>query len=163
MVATASRFYPWAGFLIGYVLVLWANPIRLALRDGLRCITRFSRVWLVFALLGFAYSIFQFATFTPIQSQDDFDFNQLVSMFGWQWPRLLEVWREVPLPAMEGVAGIFDNATTTYPLSVVAALMLAVNWRGLHGSFLRALWKRFRIWSIPVYVIVSPCCAGDRA
>ena len=154
MVATASRFYPWAGFLIGYALVLWANPIRLALRDGLRCITRFSRVWLVFALLGFAYSIFQFATFTPIQSQDDFDFNQLVSLFGWQWPRLLEVWREVPLPAMEGVAGIFDNATTTYPLSVVAALMLAVNWRGLHGSFLRALWKRFRIWSIPIYAIV---------
>ena len=32
--------------------------------------------------------------------------------------------------------------------------MLAVNWRGLHGSFLRALWKRFRIWSIPVYIIV---------
>jgi hypothetical protein len=154
MLSMASRVYPWAGLLLGYVLLLWANPIRLALRDGLRCITRFSRVWLTFALLGFAYSIFQFATFTPIQSQADFDFNQLISLLGWQWPRLFEVWREVPLPALEGVAGIFDDATTTYPLSVVAALLLAVNWRGLHGSFIRAMWKRFRVWSIPIYVVV---------
>lgn len=154
MLAIASRVYPWAGLFLGYVLLVWANPIRLALRDGLRCISRFSRVWLTFALLGFAYSVFQFATFTPIQSQSDFDFNQLISLPGWNWPRLLEVWRDVPLPALEGVAGIFDAATTTYPLSVVAALLLAVNWRGLHGSFLRAIWKRYRIWSILIYVVV---------
>jgi hypothetical protein len=154
MLLMASRVYPWAGLFVGYVLVLLANPIRLALRDGLRCLSRFSRVWLTFVLLGFAYSIFQFATFTPIQSQTDFDFNQIASLPVWHWPRLLEVWREIPLPALEGVAGIFDDATTTYPLSVIAALLLAVNWRGLHGSFVRALWKRYRIWSIPVYVIV---------
>jgi hypothetical protein len=154
MLAMASRVYPLAGLFLGYVLLLVANPIRLALRDGLRCISRFSRVWLTFALLGFAYSVFQFATFTPIQSQSDFDFNQLISLPGWNWPRLLEVWREVPLPALEGVAGIFDDATTTYPLSVLAALLLAVNWRGLHGSFVRAIWKRYRIWSILIYMVV---------
>ena len=154
MLATLSRVYPWVGLFVGYVLVLCANPIRLALRDGLRCISRFRRVWLTFALLGFAYSIFQFATFTPIQSEADLDPNQIVSLWSGHWPRLVEVWREVPLPALEGVAGIFDDATTTYPLSVIAALLLAVNWRGLHGSFIRALWKRFRFWSIPIYFIV---------
>jgi hypothetical protein len=154
MLSTVSRVYPWAGLCIGYALVLFANPIRLALRDGLRCISRFSRVWLTFALLGFAYSIFQFATFTPIQSEADLDFNQIASLLSWYWPRFLDVWREVPLPALEGVAGIFDDATTTYPLSIIAALMLAVNWRGLHGSFVRALWKRNRGWSIPIYLVV---------
>jgi hypothetical protein len=154
MLSTVSRVYPWIGLCLGYALVLFGNPIRLALRDGLRCISRFSRVWLTFALLGFAYAVFQFATFTPIQNEADLDFNQIVSFFGWHWPRLLEVWRDIPLPALEGVAGIFDNATTTYPLSVIAALLLAVNWRGLHGSFIRALWQRYRGWSIPIYIVV---------
>jgi hypothetical protein len=30
----------------------------------------------------------------------------------------------------------FDNATTTYPLSVVAAVFMLANWRGLHGALL---------------------------
>ncbi len=154
MLSTVSRVYPWIGLGLGYVLVLFGNPIRLALRDGLRCISRFSRVWLTFALLGFAYSVFQFSTFTPIQSRADLDFSQILSLSGWHWPRLLEVWQEIPLPALEGVAGIFDDAATTYPLSVIAAILLAINWRGLHGSFARALWKRYRGWSIPIYVVV---------
>src|SRR5439155_18390157 len=56
-------------------------------------------------------------------------------------------------PALEGVAGIFDNATTTYPLSVVAAMFMLVNWRGLHGALVRALWKRYGFWGGLVYLI----------
>src|SRR5713226_3728238 len=154
MLSTVSRVYPWLGLCGGYAIVMLSNPIRLALRDGLRCISRFSRVWLTFALLGFAYSVFQFATFTPIRNQADLDFSQIASLFGWHWPRLLEVWRETPLPALEGVAGIFDNATTTYPLSVVAAVLMVVNWRGLHGALLRALQKRYRFGSYFIYLIL---------
>jgi hypothetical protein len=58
------------------------------------------------------------------------------------------------LPALEGVAGIFDNATTTYPLSVVAAVLMIVNWRGLHGALLRALRKRYGFWGYLVYLIL---------
>jgi len=29
-----------------------ANPVRRALRDGFRCIARYERVWVTFALLG---------------------------------------------------------------------------------------------------------------
>jgi hypothetical protein len=58
------------------------------------------------------------------------------------------------LPALEGVAGIFDNATTTYPLSVVAAVFMLVNWRGLHGALIRALRKRYRFWGYLVYLIL---------
>ncbi|MDQ6622312.1 MAG: hypothetical protein M3Y86_02340 [Verrucomicrobiota bacterium] len=148
------RVYPLLGLCGGYLLVLFFNPARLALRDGFRCILRFKRIWLTFVLLGLAYSIFQFATFTPVQSTAELDFQQLAAPGSWNWPRLAEVWHEVPLPTLEGVAGIFDNATTTYPLSVVAALLLLCNWRGLHGALLGALQKRFRFWSYLIYLIV---------
>jgi hypothetical protein len=148
------RLYPWLGLCSGYAIVMLFNPIRLALRDGLRCITRFKRVWLAFVLLGFAYSVFQFATFTPLQGPSDLDFTQFLAPGTWEWPSFVEVWREVPLPALEGVAGIFDNATTTYPLSVIAAVLLIINWRGLHAALFRALRKRYRFWGYLIYLIL---------
>jgi hypothetical protein len=146
--------YPVLGLLSGYALVMLLNPVRRALGDGFRCIGRYKRIWISFALLGFGYFAFQFATFTPIQNWADLDPNQIISLPHWYWPRFIEVWRETPLPALEGVAGIFDNATTTYPLSVVAAVFMLINWRGLHGALIRALRKRYRVWGNLVYLIV---------
>src|ERR1700756_1225785 len=103
-----SPVYPLVGFLSGYIIVLLFNPVRLALRDGFRCLVRYKRTWLTFVLLGFAYFVFQFTTFTPIQSTSDFDLSQLLSMSSWHWPTFVEIWNEAPLPALEGVAGIFD-------------------------------------------------------
>jgi hypothetical protein len=130
------------------------NPVRQALRDGFRCITRFKRVWMTFVLLGLAYSVFQFATFTPIQSLADLDLTQITSLPSWYWPRLSDVWADVPLPTLENVAGIFDNATTTYPLSVIAAVLILVNWRGLHGTLFGALRKRYRFTGSFIYLIL---------
>ncbi len=154
MPPTGSLVYPWIGIGVGYLLVLLANPIRVSLRDGFRCILRFKRIWLTFVLLGLAYAVFQIATFSPIQSASELDFQQMISLPGWHWPRLIDVWRDIPLPALEGVAGIFDNATTMYPISVIAAIMFVLNWRGLHGSLLRALFKRFRYASVPIYLVL---------
>jgi hypothetical protein len=151
MPETVAPIYPLLGMLAGYVLVLLFNPIRLALRDGFRCITRFKRIWLTFAKLGFAYSVFKFGTF---QQTSGVDFKELQTIGSWTWPRLADVWRETPLPALEGVSGIFDNATTTYPLSFIAAILLLCNWRGLHGALLVALRKRFQLWSYLIYVVV---------
>ena len=149
-----SRVYTLLGLFCGYAIVMLFNTVRLALRDGLRCVARFKRIWLTFALLGFAYSVFQFATFTPLRGASDLDFNQMAAPGSWNWPRLIDVWSETPLPSLEGVAGIFDNATTTYPLSVVAALLLLCNWRGLHGALLAALQKRFGLWGYLIYLAV---------
>src|SRR5437588_5900980 len=154
MLSSLPRVYPLLGLCGGYAIVMLFNPVREALRDGFRCIARFKRIWLTFVLLGFAYSVFQFSTFTPIQNLADLDLNQVTSLPSWYWPRLSEVWRETPLPALEGVAGIFDNATTTYPLSIVAAVFMLVNWRGLHGALLRALWKRYRFGGYLIYLIL---------
>ncbi len=154
MLSSVPRVFPLLGLCGGYLLVLFFNPVRLALRDGFRCLTRFKRIWLTFVLLGFAYSIFQFTTFTPLQDSSEFDLTAMGSIGNWTWPRLAEVWQEAALPAAEGVAGIFDNATTTYPLSIIAAILLLCNWRGLHGALLRALGQRFRLWGYLIYLVV---------
>jgi len=138
----------------GYALVMFFNPVRRALADGFRCIGRYKRIWITFALLGFGYFVFQFVTFTPIRNWSDLDLAQIASLPQWYWPRFTEIWTETPLPALEGVAGIFDNATTTYPLSVVAAVFMLVNWRGLHGALVRALRKRYGFWGYLVYLIL---------
>jgi len=151
---SVAPVYPLLGLCGGYALVMFFNPLRQTLGDGFRCIGRYKRIWLTFALLGFGYFVFQFATFTPIRNWADLDPNQVVSLPNWYWPRFVEIWRETPLPALEGVAGIFDNATTTYPLSIVAAVLMIINWRGLHGALLRALRKRYRLWSYFIYVIL---------
>ena len=152
---TASHFYPLAGIVLGYGLVIWFNPVRVALRDGLRCVARFERVWLTFALLGFGYSVFQFITFSPLTgAAGEMTLQQVGSIANWNWPRFIDVWGEVPLPALECVAGLFDNATTTYPLSVVAAILLIVNWRDVHRTFFRALRRRYGGWGFLIYAFV---------
>ena len=143
-----TRLYPIAGLLAGYLLVMLANPVRRALRDGFRCIARYERVWLTFALLGFAYFVFQFVTFSSVPSPSEIDFAEIIAFSNWNWSPLADVWQPVPLPTIESVAGIFDNATTTYPLSALAAILFLVNWRGLHRTFWRALSKLYRWWSI---------------
>ncbi len=148
------RLYPIVGLCGGYALVMFFNPVRRALGDGFRCLSRYQRVWITFALLGFGYFIFQFFTFTPIRAWADLDPGQIISLSRWYWPRFAEVWSETPLPALEGVAGIFDNATTTYPLSAMAALFMLTNWRGLHGALLRALRKRYGIWAYLIYLLL---------
>jgi hypothetical protein len=160
MPAGLPQVYALLGFCGGYVLVMSFNPARLALRDGLRCIARFSRIWLTFAVLAFAYTIFQFATFTPIHSFADLDLNQITSIANWYWPRLIDVWQETPLPTLEAVAGIFDNATTTYPLSVIAALLIVVNWRGVHGALFRALRTQYHFGGYLTYLVVLASAAA---
>src|SRR5881394_799724 len=154
MAENLSRLYPLLGLCGGYAIVMFFNPVRQALGDGFRCIRRYKRIWIAFALLGFGYFLFQFVTFTPIRNWADLDLNQIISLPRWYWPGFVDIWRETPLPALEGVAGIFDNATTTYPLSVVAAVFMLANWRGLHGALFRALWKRFRFWGYVIYIIL---------
>jgi len=154
MLSSLPRVYPLLGFCGGYVLVMLFNPVRLPLRDGLRCIARYKRIWGTFVLLGFAYFVFQFSVFTTIRSASDLDLTQVTSLPNWHWPRFAEVWRDAPLPALEGVAGIFDNATTTYPLSVAAAVLIVMNWRGLHGALVRALRQRYRLGGSLIYLIL---------
>jgi len=150
----APAAYPLLALSFGYSLVMLFNPVRLSLRDGFRCIIRFPRIWITFVVFGLGYSSFQFATFSPLNGSDQIDWNQLVSVPSWHWPHLVEIWQQTPLPTLESIAGLFDNATTTYPLSVIAAVLILFNWRGLHGALFGALRKRFHFGGLLIYLIV---------
>ena len=152
-VAIRPALWPLLGMLGGYLLVMFTNPVRVALRDGFRAILRFKRLWLVFALLALAYSTFQFAVFTPLSGMTDLRLEQF-NVQAWHWPAFGEAWRESLLHTFESVAGIFDAAATTYPLSVLAAVLLIVNWRGLHLSLIRALRKQFGSAGWLIYLAV---------
>ena len=154
MLTAVPRVYPLLGMFAGYLILMLSNPIRVPLRDGFRCISRFKRIWLTFALLGLAYSVFQFAIFTPLRRTSDLNLAQLAFWESWDWPAFGEIWRESILRAAEAAAGIFDDAATTYPLSVIAAILLIGNWRGMHGSLVRALRKRFRFWGFLIYLAI---------
>jgi len=147
--------YGWLGLCGGYALVMLFAPVRRALVDGLHCLRRYQRIWITFAVLGFGYFVFQFVTFTPIRNWSDLELSQITSLPQWAWPGLSDVWKEKEtlLPALEGIAGIFD-ATTTYPLSVIAAVLMLLNWRGLHSTLLRALRRRYGFWGYLVYLIL---------
>jgi hypothetical protein len=127
MVIIAPRVYPLLGMFAGYLLVMLTSPVRISLRDGFRCVLRFKRLWLLFALLALAYSAFQFAVFTPLQPTSDLHFEQFAFWESWHWPAFAQIWRESLLHTIEASAGIFDAAATTYPLSVLAAILLIVN------------------------------------
>ena len=71
-----SPLFPLLGMLGGYLVIMRTNPVRVALRDGFRCIIRFKRMWLLFAVLALAYSAFQFVVFGPSQSSVDLRLEQ---------------------------------------------------------------------------------------
>src|SRR5438045_8905949 len=121
MIQNMPRVYPLLGLLAGYLLLILANRVRLALRDGFRCIARYERIWLSFALLGFAYFVFQFVTFSSVPRPSEIDFAEIISIANWNWSPLSDVWREVPLPSIESVAGICDNGSTNYQVSDLAS------------------------------------------
>src|SRR5258707_7850699 len=135
------RLYPLLGLCGGYAIVMIFSPVRHALGDGFRCIRRYKRIWITFALLGFGYFLFQFVTFTPIRNWADLDLNQIISLPRWYWPRFVDIWRETPLPALEGVAGAFAYHTPKYPLSFVPWVGFVGEWGGVGFAGRWVLWK----------------------
>src|SRR5437016_12990338 len=91
-----TRLYPIARLPAGYLLVMLANPVRRALRDGFRWIARYERVWLTFALLGFAYFVFHCVTFSSVPSPSEIDFAEIIAIAYLNWSPLANVWLEVP-------------------------------------------------------------------
>ena len=163
---------PWllAGVVIGYLLVLMTNPIRAALLDGWRAIRRYPVLWLTFGAFGFANTLFQLViriySFCVLPAGDRPVFMWLRA--AWRDPQywlrgspeslwyvpphgLRDAARDAVLPAVESVAGIFNNLVSTFPLASIAAVLLLINWDGHQMVLQRALRQRYRLWGWLVY------------
>lgn len=135
-----------AGALVGYLVLMFANPARASLRDGLRCLGRYGTLWRILTLFGLCYAVFQigvevFCHYNMPEGQRP--------IFQWSRPWFLPEQMRLPilkgsiLPAFEGAAGLFNVLITTFPFSAIAAILFFTNWDGHHGVLFRALRRRF--------------------
>jgi len=166
--------------LIGYALLMGANPVRLSLLDGLRSLRRYPRLWAIPAGLGLCYALFQagltlfFYAVLPLEQQPAFGWK-----FSWEVPPWTSHLREAHslgdwlsaffadprwqilrvscLDGVESVAGLFNNVVTTFPCSAIAAVLLLVNWDNHHATLRQALRKRFGPWAWLVHAAILAC------
>jgi len=148
--------------LAGYLVFMFANPARGSMRDGLRCVQRYPRLWTLLAVFGLFHALFMIGV-------DVFLYYTLPEqapgrpLFFWH-----RAWVYSPidfqialhhavLPAMEMVTGVFNTLVTTFPFSALAALLFLFNWRQHHGTFRRALIRRFRGLGALLYAITLLC------
>lgn len=163
---------PWliAGAIAGYLLVMLTNPARTAFRDGWRATRRYPVLWLTFGAFGFASTLFQLAiriySYCVLPPGDrpvfmwlraawrdpNFWLTGSPESLWWMPPHgLADAARAAFLPAIESVAGIFNNLVSTFPLACVAAVLLLINWDGHQMVLHRALRRRFRLWGWLAY------------
>ena len=144
------------GAVVGYLLLMGANPARASLRDGLRCLRRYPRVWLLpagFALAhtGFTLGVHVYAWWTirpPTTAAwpgwHPHEWGDLINAWnGWQPAAWEEVIAATWLPTGESTAAIFNCIVTTFPLSALWAALFLTNWRGSQLSLGRELRRRF--------------------
>ncbi|MDD5349130.1 MAG: hypothetical protein PHQ12_02855 [Chthoniobacteraceae bacterium] len=149
---------PIAGMAAGYGLLMALNPVRKPLRDGARCLRRFPALWITLAVLGVCYAGFQHV---GVRLLENFFLPKEETAFAWAQPWALpyafrvEAARQAALPAVESVAGLFNNLIATFPFSVAAAVLLLVNWRGGHGVLNQALRRRYGGWGWALYGVLT--------
>ena len=131
------------GATAGYLVVIATNPARPSLRDGLRCLRRYPRVFLLPASFALVHAGFHLWV-RAYESWTVPGVPPIISFWtGWQPPAWAEVLTASWLPTGESSAAIFNCVATTFPLSAVWAALFLGNWRGSQALLARGLRRRF--------------------
>ncbi len=161
-----ETYRPWillGGAVLGYLLVMFASPVRASLRDGLRCMARYPALWAMLTLFGLCYAVFQLSVelFSHYYLQEGAR-PVFIAWRPWFLPddAVRTILKNSRLPALEGVAGIFNVLITTFPFSSIAALLFLVNWDGHHGVLFRALRRRFDGLGWVIYFGILLCAVA---
>ncbi|SRR5579862_281352 len=161
--ADPNRHWYLLGAAAGYILLMFTNPVRGDLRDGFRCIRRHGSIWGVLLVFGFCYAAFNLGVEVflhwalPIGKRPEFVWNRAWFLTpDMQMKVLADSW----LPALESVAGIFNNIITTFPCSAAAAFLLLINWEGHHAVLRGALKRRFGFAGWLIYFAISLCAVA---
>lgn len=125
------------GTVIGYALLMLANPVRSSLRDGLRCLRRYPQLWTLPALFGGVSALFGF--WVRVLADPSALLAAPAGLHLPDWPAAVS---GALLPALEGTAGIFNIAVAMFPLSALGALLFLLNWGGYQTELARALFRR---------------------
>jgi hypothetical protein len=155
------------GALAGYLLLMWTNPVRASLRDGLRILRRHPLLWIVLGLFGFCYALYGLGMRHLISgyAPDDPELKLEWTMASPAWALdrsdIRAAAREAFLPTLDSTAGLFNNLVSTFPFAALAALLLLLNWRGHQAVLIGALRKRFGKggWAIHCCIVVCAIAA----
>jgi hypothetical protein len=113
-------------------------------------------MWIWLSVLGLVYTIFQvLQAYQMGESQ-----ISLMNLLSWPTFRARD-WgtsaTQAWLPALEMLAGLFNQAVVSYPTSALAALLFLMNWRGYQMELLRAAKRRLGRWWLGIYVGLLLC------
>ncbi len=158
-IALQSLAFPIGAIGIGYLVLFLANPAARFFRDGFRCLYRHPRMWVWLSGLGVAYTIFPVLQDLRFSGMHYWLTNLLY------WPAIRsQDWGVSAgrgwLPALESLAGLFNQAVVSYPVSAIAALLFLLNWRGHQMQFLRAAKRRMGKWWMAIYPGLLICAAA---
>jgi hypothetical protein len=145
--------------ILAYACVIFGNPALPFFRDGLRVLKRYPRIWLWLAGMSFAYWFFQLAEAWEL-GEIKFSLYDLVywpAPRAWNWALAASrAW----LPALELLAGLFNQIVVSFPLSGIAALLFLLNWGNSHFALIQEMRVRLGRWWVPVYGGLVICAFG---
>lgn len=152
----------WAPIVVVWLAALCVAPVRQALANGWRCVGRHPILWklpagfvLVSGLIELAWAlIFHWRT-------------------GTQFPLYLPWSSELPplpLVAVDSLSTTAEILATSlncllapFPLSVLCALLLLANYRGLAKELGLTFYRRFGAWSILLLILLLLCLLAELA
>ncbi len=159
--------------LAGYLLLLLSNPIRKSLLDGWRCIRKYPTIWVTLAWLGCTNALFHLIIRCIFQMRGMDNMTWFRPQIGQGTPLIWsmsagEVRQSIEnawIPALEALAGLFNNAISTFPVAVFAAAGFLFNRHG-HFRILRTTLKRrfgWMHWLLIAAVVISAIASIAKA
>ena len=113
-------------------------------------------MWVWLCILGLAYNLFQLLQAFQL-GEVEFSIQGLLYWPAFRPPDWLVIAQHAWLPALELLAGIFNQAVVSYPASAAAALLFLLNWQNHQKHFLDAAKRRLGRWWLAVYVGLLLC------
>ncbi|MBV9129365.1 MAG: hypothetical protein JO298_03135 [Verrucomicrobia bacterium] len=113
-------------------------------------------MWIWLSVLGLAYTVFQVLQ-AYLLGEGELSLRHLLYWPAYKPHELAESAKKAWLPALELLAGLFNQAVVSYPASALAALLFLINWRGYQAHFLRAAKRRLGRWWVAVYLCLVLC------
>ncbi len=159
-----SRLLLLVGLVAGYGLMMRTNPIGGSLRDGWRCLRRYRQVWGILAFCGVAAAAFLLAVRVYEWWIVPGAARVVTPWLGWQPVDLGGVVAQSAVPTLLSVAAVFDCLVTLFPLSVLAAALFLVNWRGYQRVLYRGVVRRCgRVSGLTIHLGLIACALASLA
>jgi len=113
-------------------------------------------MWVSLCILGLSYNLFQLLQAFQL-GEAAFSIQSLLYWPPFRPPDWFVIAQHAWLPALELLAGIFNQAVVSYPASAAAAFLFLLNWQNHQKQFVGAAKRRLGRWWLAVYIGLLLC------